>query len=556
VIVLIRQPGISFWKGTNNKGIHLVNWKKVTSPKQLGGLGIRKARDANTCLLGKLVWDMVQSTNKLWVNILTSKYSKGPNILHATRTSNSSPSWSSIIKAKNILCNGYQWRAGSGSSSFWFQNWSSHGLIGSLVPIIDIHDIHLTVRDVFTHNGHHSQALYTILPPTIADSINNTSFRFNDRVEDTFIWSYNTNGVYTAKSGYSWLLCNSGSDNNQQPSFVWSWIWKLKIPEKFKLLIWLVCHNAIPTLSLLHHRQMAPSATCLRCGEDEESILHCLRDCRFSSQSWLQLGFADNGFFNEGTAHNWIKTHATRALSSLFLAGLWWTWRHHNSMCLSNDSWSLPHIIRNIHHTVADIENAFHEVPGQHAERMIRWNNDNYGCVVLNVDGSCLGTPIRTGYGGVMRNSAGFFLEGFSGSIATTTDILFAELTAIHRGLSMAIEKGIEVLVCYSDSLLSVKLLNNSTSRFHAYAVLIQDIKDILSSRNFSIHHCLREGNQCADFMAKLGAASNEEFVRHTSAPYDLLPLIRIDAMGTAFPRALASSFFLFFFPFVPFLAL
>jgi hypothetical protein len=46
------------WRGQNNKGVHLVNWKKVASPKQFGGLGIRAAREANTCLLGKLVWDM------------------------------------------------------------------------------------------------------------------------------------------------------------------------------------------------------------------------------------------------------------------------------------------------------------------------------------------------------------------------------------------------------------------------------------------------------------------------------------------------------------------
>jgi len=110
------------WKGTNNKGIHLVNWNKVTSPKSVGGLGIRTTRDANTSLLGKLVWDMVQSTNKLWVKILSTKYASGPSILQATASNTSSPTWSSIIKAKNILHSGYVWHAGSGSSSFWFDH--------------------------------------------------------------------------------------------------------------------------------------------------------------------------------------------------------------------------------------------------------------------------------------------------------------------------------------------------------------------------------------------------------------------------------------------------
>ncbi|XP_039684948.1 uncharacterized protein [Medicago truncatula] len=170
------------WKGANNTGIHLVNWKTITSEKQNGGLGIRTAREANTSLLGKLVWDLVQATNKLWVHTLSNKYVSGPNTLHATINSSSSPTWSSIIKAKNVLQSGYCWRPGSGSSSFWFDTWSSHGFIGSHVSIIDIHDIHLTVHEVFSYNGQHTHALCTNLPQAIADSINNTHMKFNDRV--------------------------------------------------------------------------------------------------------------------------------------------------------------------------------------------------------------------------------------------------------------------------------------------------------------------------------------------------------------------------------------
>lgn len=59
-------------------------------------------------------------------------------------------------------------------------------------------------------------------------------------------------------------------------------------------------------------------------------------------------------------------------------------------------------------------------------------------------------------------------------------------------------------LVCYSDSLLSINLITGQASKYHAYVILVQDIKDLLSSRNFSIQHSVREEIQCADFMAKL----------------------------------------------------
>lgn len=194
------------------------------------------------------------------------------------------------------------------------------GPIGAQVPVIDIHDSHLTMHDVFTQNRQHTQALYTNLPQTITDFINNTHIKFNDRVKDTFIWQHNTNGTYTAKSGYTWLLESSNPTAIPTTMSSWSWIWKLKIPEKFKLLIWLACHNAVPTLSLLLHCHIAPSATCSRCGEDDETLMHCLRDCNYSKIIWTNLSYIAKDFFDE-TAHNWLRNNATNTQSSLQASG-------------------------------------------------------------------------------------------------------------------------------------------------------------------------------------------------------------------------------------------
>jgi len=164
---------------------------------------------------------------------------------------------------------------------------------------------------------------------------------------------------------------------------------------------------------------MAPSATCSRCEDGDETILHCLCDCRFSTNIWLQLGFAAQDFFNEGISHIWIKNNAAGTRSPLFLAGLRWTWRHRNLMCLSQETWSLPRLNFHIQNTVDVIKATFHSALVHHTDRMVRWNNNNCNCIVLNVDGSCLGSPIRVGYGGIIRNSAGFFLTCFSDFIAT-----------------------------------------------------------------------------------------------------------------------------------------
>lgn len=102
----------------------------------------------------------------------------------------------------------------------------------------------------------------------------------------------------------------------------------------------------------------------------------------------------------------------------------------------------------------------------------------------------------------------------------------------------LAINMGIENLVCFSDSQLSVNLISGEVSKFHAHAVLIQDIKDLIVAHNYNILHTLREGNHCANFMAKLGASSNVAFLEHESPPHDLIDKLKIDAMGTCFLRA------------------
>lgn len=71
-----------------------------------------------------------------------------------------------------------------------------------------------------------------------------------------------------------------------------------------------------------------------------------------------------------------------------------------------------------------------------------------------HVDKSCIGSPVRAGFGGIICNSAGFYLAGFSGFLPSSLDSLQAELTVIYHSLSLAKEMGIADLLCYSDSLL------------------------------------------------------------------------------------------------------
>lgn len=190
------------WKGNSGRGIHYVAWDKITRCKRYGGLGVRRAREANTSLLGKLVWDLQQQSTKLWVRILRSKYHSRGNFLFDLRSTRSFI-WNSIIKAENILLDGYSLRIGAGNVSFWYEPWSRLGSLCNLVDYVVVHDTDVKVSDILVDNDINFFQLMTQIPITIKEEIQNIHFSLNPKIPDVYIWKDNIRGDYTAKAGYA-----------------------------------------------------------------------------------------------------------------------------------------------------------------------------------------------------------------------------------------------------------------------------------------------------------------------------------------------------------------
>ena len=53
---------------------HLVNWSKVCSPIQSGGLAIQNLRYFNEALLGKWLWRFGYEREALWRRVIRAKY--------------------------------------------------------------------------------------------------------------------------------------------------------------------------------------------------------------------------------------------------------------------------------------------------------------------------------------------------------------------------------------------------------------------------------------------------------------------------------------------------
>ena len=63
-----------FWKeGMDTKKYHLVSWKKVCQPKELGGLGVVDLKVMNMCLLSKWLW-RIENEEGVWQTLIRKKY--------------------------------------------------------------------------------------------------------------------------------------------------------------------------------------------------------------------------------------------------------------------------------------------------------------------------------------------------------------------------------------------------------------------------------------------------------------------------------------------------
>ncbi|XP_057425690.1 uncharacterized protein LOC130719059 [Lotus japonicus] len=135
------------------------------------------------------------------------------------------------------------------------------------------------------------------------------------------------------------------------------------------------------------------------------------------------------------------------------------------------------------------------------------------------------------------RSDFGQWFGGFYG-FKDDPHILHLELLAIFHGLSMAWDRGARDVECQSDSLDAVTLVNSAPPSRHMYASLIWDIKDLLGHEwQVVVLHTLREGNVCADFLAKFGASRDRSIVAIDHPLDEMSMLLLADALGVSSVR-------------------
>lgn len=89
----------------------------------------------------------------------------------------------------------------------------------------------------------------------------------------------------------------------------------------------------------------------------------------------------------------------------------------------------------------------------------------------LNTNGASLGNPGKAGRGGVIRDSAGKWVKGFSRSIRLATSVM-AECWALKDGLSLATQLGIQNIIVELNAKTIVDLLQSNQETNNSFSPL------------------------------------------------------------------------------------
>ncbi|KAF7814237.1 putative ribonuclease H protein At1g65750 family [Senna tora] len=499
------------------------------------------------------------SKEEVWINVLKSNAICSPKVSKSIKDSianisdfmscSAKPSdsyiWKGLIKAKSRLLDGFGSRIGDGSSTrLWLDAWAGDKPLIEIIEdnVDQVQDINALVSSIIVDSRCHLEGINDICPPEVVNDIMCIPLPCHAQMKDVRIWRAAVNGKYSAKSGYNFL---HNSHFTSQPTFPWKDVWKLKCAESVKFFIWLLGNDSLPTNSLRARRGMSASNVCKRCNLSEETALHCLRDCYAARHIWLYFGFGSEPDFFNLDPLTWILTWSGMKESVpghrniSFLCILYDIWKCRCVWVIEGKPPNLPKFLREVEFNCEYAKNVFMSEDQAKSKDsfLVSWVKPSNGMIKLNTDGSSLGNPGPAGFGGIFRNEDGRWMGGFSGYIGTQTN-MFAELTAIKQGLSLAVNKGFLRLLVETDCLEALNLISKGDISTHHLGVIINDIR-VLSSRceSISFKHIFREANQCADGLAKIGSKGRHELCVWENPPTEISLALLADLAAICFRR-------------------
>lgn len=159
---------------------------------------------------------------------------------------------------------------------------------------------------------------------------------------DSIAWRWNNGRKFSVHSGYNFLIFGGVIDRRI------SQLWKLKIPLRIKIFMWLASKNRVLTTDTLSKRGWQEPSICALCHRNGENLEHLLFECTYAKSLWrillhgmpttihLLLNLPGDLPIRWSRARNSQSGQAKIRLDHFFAAACWELWKERNSRIFEN----------------------------------------------------------------------------------------------------------------------------------------------------------------------------------------------------------------------------
>lgn len=209
------------------------NWDFICTPRNFGGLGIRKMAEFNDALIGRQAWRIITHRESLLSKVFFAKYCKDEGNYKFECNSQASSLARPICDKINRMITQCKWRIGTGNSV----------VVGSPLWITpDVAPNSRTLVSQLTNDcgGWDVERVRLYFCEPKVNLILNTPLSITGAT-DKIIWSNSNQGRFSVKEDYLNLL-----NANYNTTLDWLRFWKLPCLPKVLLFGWKCINNALP----------------------------------------------------------------------------------------------------------------------------------------------------------------------------------------------------------------------------------------------------------------------------------------------------------------------
>ncbi|KAK8977353.1 hypothetical protein V6N11_030672 [Hibiscus sabdariffa] len=216
--------------------------------------------------------------------VLKARYYPRCDFLKADLGSRPSYIWSSIWSAMELIDKGYGWRVNSREcinilDNPWLPGPGDGRQLGNSISVYRGHEVDNSWKHEVLNGLFDAEMVNRICSIPLSQT----------RLLDKIVWRCDGFGNYSAKSGYRVLCAEQADTQHGDFSAFFTTLWDINVPAKFKITMWRIVNNFIPTFQNLQIRRLQVTNVCPFFQSVSETIEHLMRDCVFVQQLMRKL---------------------------------------------------------------------------------------------------------------------------------------------------------------------------------------------------------------------------------------------------------------------------